>query len=110
MALVGWGAQTGEASSPLRSILATIDAEKGMGSVNYGFYSNPKMDALLAEALRTTDDAKRDKLLQEAVAVAVQDVGMVPVHHQFTTWAARKGIVYTPRTDERTYAWQFRPQ
>jgi peptide/nickel transport system substrate-binding protein len=110
MALVGWGAQTGEASSPLRSILATIDTEKGMGTVNYGFYSNPKMDALLAEALRTTDDGKREKLLQETVAVAVQDVGLVPIHHQFTTWATRKGFAYVPRTDERTYAWQFRPQ
>jgi peptide/nickel transport system substrate-binding protein len=109
MALVGWGAQTGEVSSPLRSILATIDVEKGMGTVNYGFYSNAKMDALLAEALRTVDDPKREKLLQEATAVAIQDVGMVPVHHQFTTWAARKGVTYTPRTDERTYAWQFRP-
>lgn len=107
MALVGWGSQTGEVSSPLRSILATINSEKGMGTVNFGLYSNPKLDAMLEEALRTVDDGKREKLLQEAVAVAVTDVGLIPIHHQVVTWAARKGIAYNPRTDERTYAHQF---
>ena len=30
--------------------------------------------------------------------------------HQITTWAAKKGIVYGPRTDEYTLAHQFRPK
>jgi peptide/nickel transport system substrate-binding protein len=107
MALAGWGSQTGEVSSPLRSILATINADKGMGTVNFGLYSNPKLDALLEEALRTVDDAKREKLLKDAVAVAIIDVGLIPIHHQVVTWGARKGITYIPRTDERTYAQQF---
>jgi len=107
MSLVGWGSQTGEVSSPLRAIVATINPNKGLGNINYGFYSNPKMDALLEEGLRTTDDAKREKLLQEAVAVVVTDVGLIPVHFQVVTWATRKGISYIPRTDERTYAHQF---
>jgi peptide/nickel transport system substrate-binding protein len=107
MALAGWGSQTGEVSSPLRSILATINAEKGMGTVNFGMYSNPKLDALLEEALRTVDDARREALLKAAVAVAIDDVGLVPLHHQVVTWAMRRGITYLPRTDERTYAQQF---
>ena len=108
MALVGWGPQTGEVSSPLRSILATINPDTGMGTVNYGLYSNPKLDTLLEEGLRTVDNAKREKLLQEAVAVAVTDVGLIPVHFQVATWATRKGITYVPRIDERTLAQQFR--
>jgi peptide/nickel transport system substrate-binding protein len=107
MALAGWGSQTGEASSPLRSILATINAEKGMGTVNFGLYSNPKLDALLEEALRSVDDRRREKLLQDAVAVAITDVGLIPIHHQVATWAARKGVAYIPRTDERTLGSQF---
>lgn len=109
MPLVGWGAQTGEVSSPLRAILATRNAERGMGSVNWGQYSNPRMDALLDEALRTVDDAKRSALLQQATELALNDVGIVTVHHQVTTWAARRGVTYVPRTDERTYAFSFRP-
>jgi len=108
MALVGWGPQTGEVSSPLRSILATTNPDKGMGTVNYSLYSSAKMDALLEEGLRTVDDKKREKLLQDAAAVAVNDLGLIPLHFQVVTWAARKGITYVPRIDERTLAQQFR--
>ena len=37
------------------------------------------------------------------------DHGLIPLYHQVNVWAARKGIVYTPCTDERTYAFDFRP-
>jgi peptide/nickel transport system substrate-binding protein len=110
MALAGWGSQTGEVSSPLRSVLATVNPDKGMGTVNFGLYSNAKLDALLEEALRSVDDARRERLLKDAVAVAINDVGLIPLHHQVVTWGARKGITYIPRTDERTYAPQFLEQ
>jgi peptide/nickel transport system substrate-binding protein len=102
--LVGWGSDTGEASSPLRSLLATYDKDKGMGTANRGRYSNPKMDALLEEALRTVDDAKREKLLQDATAVAMKDYGIIPLHYQVNTWATRTAYCYTPRTDEASLA------
>jgi peptide/nickel transport system substrate-binding protein len=35
---------------------------------------------------------------------------VIPLHYQVNTWAARKGYLYTPRTDERTYAHATRPQ
>lgn len=107
--LVGWGADTGEVSSPLKSLLATFSNEKGMGSANRGRYSNPKMDQLLEQALMTVDDAKREALLRQAVEVAMADVGVIPTHFQVNTWAARKGIAYTARTDERTLAMAFTP-
>ena len=66
--------------------------------------------ALLQQALATVDDAKREKLLQEATQVAMSDVGIVPLYHQENVWATRKGIVYTPRADERTFAFEFRGQ
>jgi ABC-type transport system substrate-binding protein len=108
--LVGWGSDTAEASSPLKALLATFSKEKGMGQANRGRYSSAKMDALLAQALATVDDARREKLLQDATAVAMADVGIVPLYHQENVWATRKGIVYTPRADERTFAFEFRPQ
>ncbi|MFN0164352.1 MAG: ABC transporter substrate-binding protein, partial [Burkholderiales bacterium] len=87
--LVGWGAQTGEASSPLRALLACENKEKGFGAINYPSYCNPKMDALLEEGLRTVDDKKRSALFQEAVKIVVDDAAFVPIHHQVTTWAAK---------------------
>ncbi len=108
--LVGWGSDTAEASSPLKALLATFNKEKGMGNANRGRYSSAKMDALLDQALATVDDAKRERLLQEATGVAMSDLGIIPLYHQESVWAARKGIVYAPRADERTNAFEFRPQ
>ena len=109
--LVGWGSGTGEASSPLRSLLATYNKETGAGPSNRGLYSNPKVDALLAQALATVDDAKRAKLLADATDIAIgQDVGLIPLHYQVNTWATKKGLKYIPRTDERTYAEDVVPE
>jgi peptide/nickel transport system substrate-binding protein len=107
---LGWGADTGEASSPLKALLATYDAPKGLGTTNRGRYSNAKMDAVLAQALATVDDRKREALLQQATTIAVEDLGIIPLYHQVNIWATRKGLAYTPRTDERTYAFQITPQ
>ena len=107
MAMLGWGASTGEVSSPLRALLATVDKDRGNGAFNWGRYSNKKMDALLDEALRTVDDKKRLTLLQDAVAEAMNDVGFLPIHHQVTTWAMRKDVSYAARTDEYTLAYQM---
>jgi peptide/nickel transport system substrate-binding protein len=108
--LVGWGSDTAEASSPLKALLATYSTEKGMGQANRGRYSSAKMDALLQQALATVDDRAREKLLQQATQVAMSDLGIIPLYHQENVWATRRGIVYTPRADERTFAHEFRPQ
>ena len=105
--LVGWGSDTAEASSPLKSLLATYNTEKGMGASNRGRYSNPKMDALLDQALATVDDPKREKLLQQATEIAMSDVGIITLYPQENLWATRRGVAYTPRADERTYAHLF---
>ncbi len=60
--LVGWSSGTGEASSPLKALLATYSRDKGFGTANRGRYSNPRVDALLEQALATVDDPKREAL------------------------------------------------
>jgi peptide/nickel transport system substrate-binding protein len=42
--------------------------------------------------------------------MVVDDAVLVPVHHQVTTWAAKRTIDYVGRTDERTYAHAFFPK
>ncbi len=102
--LVGWGAGSGEASSPLKSLIATHTPDKGWGSSNRGRYSNPEFDALLETALSTVDDAKRQDLLAEATEMAIEDVAIIPTHYQVSTWGTKKGLKYTARTDEYTLA------
>jgi peptide/nickel transport system substrate-binding protein len=109
MYLAGWGSGTGEMSSPLTALVATPNKEKGMGGTNRGRYSNPEMDALLEKALGTVDDAEREKLLQQASEVVIDDYGILPLHFEVTPWAYRKGLTYEPRTDQATLAMSVEP-
>ncbi len=107
--LVGWGAGTGEVSSPLRSLLATVNRESGMGASNRGRYSNPQVDDLIARALSTVNDSARAKLLAEASEAAMADAGLIPLYYQVNLWAHRRNLTYAPRADEYTFAHQVRP-
>jgi peptide/nickel transport system substrate-binding protein len=108
LAMLGWGSFSGDLA--LRSLVATFDAERGYGTWNWGRYSNPKVDGLVGRALATLDEGRREALAREAMTVAMQDHAVVPLHHQVTTWAMRKGLAYTARTDEYTLAQNFRAQ
>lgn len=108
--LLGWLAQTGEVSSPLRALLACENQKEGLGAFNDGKYCNSKVDEDLRGALGKMDEKARVALLQKAAETAVNDVGMIPLHNQVSTWAASKGISYTARSDELTNAGGFRPQ
>jgi peptide/nickel transport system substrate-binding protein len=107
--LVGWGSGTGEVSSPLRVLLATVSRELGNGASNRGRYSNPQMDEILAKAMATVNDTARAKLLAEATETAIADQAIIPLYYQVNLWGLRKGLVYEPRTDESTLAQFVRP-
>jgi peptide/nickel transport system substrate-binding protein len=107
--LAGWGAGTGEMSSPLKSLAATPNRDKGTGPSNPGGYSNKQVDELLDKALRTVDDEQRAQMLAEASRVAMADYGVIPLHFEMTTWAFRKDIDYTPRADQMTQAQLVKP-
>lgn len=60
----GWSASTGEADWALSPLFAT--ASWPPAQFNTAFYSNPQVDADLANALKTTDRAEKQKLYQDA--------------------------------------------
>ena len=107
--LVGWGSSSGESSNPLRALMATFDPAKGRGAVNRGRYSNPALDALIDRAVATADDAQREKLLQQATKLAMDDVALIPLHNQKNIWAMRSDLTYVPRADEASRAQDVRP-
>ncbi|QDY71009.1 ABC transporter substrate-binding protein (plasmid) [Qingshengfaniella alkalisoli] len=102
--MAGWGASSGDMSSPLKSLVATYDAETGTGTTNAGRYSNPEMDALLADAMSTIDDATRDQMLQDAETMVLDDYGIIPLHYEQTVWAMKSELSYEPRVDQYTMA------
>ena len=108
VALLGWGSSSGDLA--LRSLLATPSPERGWGAWNWGKFSNAKVDQLLTQAFATTDPKAREAVVRDAMAAAMANVPVIPLHHQIVSWAMRSDITYTPRTDEFSFAHLFKPK
>ena len=109
MLLIGNAATTGEASFGLRVQFATVDPAKGMGASNRARYSNPRVDAVLAQAMITIDDARREALLQQVAEIAMADQAIVPLFHQENVIALRRGLNFVARADDYMPAGDIRP-
>ena len=108
LALLGWGSLAADLA--LRSLAATPNEERGFGAWNWSGYANPKLDELITQSLGTIDPAQREALARNAGALAARELAFIPLHYQIVTWAMKKNMAYTPRTDEFTFAHHFRPQ
>ncbi len=87
----------------LKDVVATKAGKEG--SLNVGRYSNPKFDAYLPQIASEIDQAKRGRLIEEAVTIERNDVSHVPLHQQPITWAAKKGISMAQAPDNQLRLW-----
>jgi peptide/nickel transport system substrate-binding protein len=104
--MLGWGSLAADLA--LRSLAATPNPEKGYGTWNWARYSNPALDKLIEVSLGTVDPAKREAAARAASAFAAREVAVIPLHYQVASWGMRKTLDYAARTDEFTFAHQFR--
>jgi peptide/nickel transport system substrate-binding protein len=103
--LSGNSTDTSEPLSQLTYLLGTFDASKGIGAGNYGRYSSPALDKLLATASVTLDDSKRAALIAQSYELALgQDVAAIPMLFQITAWGMRKGLTYGGFPQDATIA------
>ena len=108
--LAGWGAETGETSSPLRALIGSFNSQTGMGQANRGRFSDAGVDALILTAMTNIDDTKRNLMLAAASDKAIGELqALVPVQYEVSSWGLRKGLAYTGRADQYTYAFEVRP-
>ena len=107
--LAGWGASTGEMSSPLTALVATADKARGFGATNPTGYSNKAMDELLVKALGTVDDGQREEMLRQASRMTMEDWAIIPLHFEVTPWAMNNKVDYKPRVDQYTLPTEVRP-
>ena len=108
--LAGWGAETGETSSPLRALIGTFDTKAGMGQANRGRFSDAGVDAMILTAMTNIDDTKRNLMLAAASDKAIGEMqALVPLHYEVSSWAMRKGIAYPGRADQYTLAFEVKP-
>ncbi len=102
--LMGSGSNLGDGLSQLQFSHGTNGLKANYGVGNRGRYSNPIVDYFLLTAFTTIDDAKREKLVQQAVAVAVKEYAFIPTHYQKNIWAHRPDLTYVGHTNEKTKA------
>lgn len=98
--MAGCCSSTGGAIAPLVTLMATPDRPRGRGTANRGRYSNPELDVLIEKALTEMDDAKREQATQQAQAVAVGDMAVIPVHFIINAWATRGNVRWEPTLDD----------
>jgi oligopeptide transport system substrate-binding protein len=77
----GWLLDYSDASNTLDLLKTGVDN-------NYGRYSNPKFDDLLAKASSELDLTKRSALLHEAEAIGMDEFGAIPIY-----WYVSKNVI-----------------
>jgi peptide/nickel transport system substrate-binding protein len=104
--MLGWAPNTVDAQNVLDNLLVTQNKDAGFGRFNYGRYSNPKVDALSAQARQELNEGKRTKLLQQALDLAVNDVASIPLHYQQVIWTSLPKVTLAQRSDN-IFVWAW---
>jgi peptide/nickel transport system substrate-binding protein len=99
MYLLGWSPGTFDAEHPIRFLMHTPDAEKKLGSWNFGGYSNPTVDDLLPKIQQELDEVARQAMIDEVQGILKDDVVYAPLHVQPLVWATRNGVRLQQRPD-----------
>ena len=102
--IFSFGSVTGEAGRGLSYLFHTKDAARNLGGLNRMNYSNPTFDKAIDSAMQEFDSGKREAGLRGAAEIESADTPIVPLYLASQAWAARKGLVVTPRRDEETHA------
>ncbi|WP_159997944.1 ABC transporter substrate-binding protein [Roseomonas sp. 18066] len=109
VAMGGWSADAAETLMFFRSWLMSTDRARGLGTSNYGGWSEARFDSLSNQAMATMDQTARGALLRQASEVALEQMPVIPVHFENAVWAFRKGLRYAGRVDQTTFAAEVMP-
>jgi peptide/nickel transport system substrate-binding protein len=99
---LGFKSELGDSIDFLKSITHT--RAEGYGQYNFSDYSNERVDELIEKAEVEMDERDRLDMLQEAMAVLVEDdIFGVPLLEYETLYAAAKWLDFEPRIDGFIY-------
>jgi peptide/nickel transport system substrate-binding protein len=98
MYMLGWGGAITDAETTLTPVLRSR-ADGGIGSWNFGGYSDAKFDELAAASSIEPDPKKREALIKAALKLHNEQVRHIPLHRQVIPWAARQNVEVVHRAD-----------
>ena len=103
--MLGWGGSITDAEVTFTPIYRNRGAG-GIGSYNYGNYTDDKLDAVAAASSKEADVDKRKALIKEAFKLHNEAVHHIPLHRQFIPWAERSNVSVVHRADN-WLEWQW---
>jgi len=95
----GWLTGTGDGGEVFDYILRTVDQEKGIGTYNIGYYSNPEIDSIGEEISHVLDPEDRLLLMQDGFGIAMEDVAWIPLYIPKCVVAIADYVAWSPRAD-----------
>lgn len=102
----GWQHDLGDSLPFLASVLHSRNGT--FGEFNGMNYANKQVDALIEQALMTSDPALRRELQRQVMKIAVVDDAIaVPLFSPDSLYAVKKGIIFSPRVDGYVLANDF---
>lgn len=79
---IWYGGGSGESADVvLDALLASVNADRGTGALNYGKYSNPAFDDMLIKAETIEVGPDRYKALAAATEFVMRDQPVIPLYH-----------------------------
>jgi peptide/nickel transport system substrate-binding protein len=81
------------AAITLQQVVATRNPATRMGPFNRQHYSNPELDQVLLAAMQLMDRPRRDAETARAMAIAMDDVAVIPIFYPRVTWAGLRAKV-----------------
>lgn len=97
--LHGWGGGTIDAHNTMISTMAT--RTQTQGTFNYDGWTNARFDDLLERLAFETDMPRRRAMIREALEIGRAEIGHIPLHQQYLTWATRRNVELVQRADDR---------
>src|SRR5258708_10449651 len=87
-----------------RTALHSRYMDMGLGTFNFGRYSNPELDGVTKKAERTMNRSQWGKLYEQAAVLVADDAMTVPLFFMGETVATRKGLNVEQRFDGMVFA------
>ena len=90
--MFGWIPTTYDSLHILINTMATRDPAANRGAFNFGGYSDPQVDSLIAKAQVEFDPQQRRDFVAEALSREVADVGYIPLYQQSLLWGMKRQV------------------
>jgi peptide/nickel transport system substrate-binding protein len=93
---------TGDGGEIFDYLLRSKNDPLGIGSYNFGCYSNQTIDNVTQEITHTMNQKDRVSLMRDGFKVAMDDVACIPLYISVCNIGVADYIVWNPRSDLMT--------